>query len=99
MGPLFHDISLIDDQDMMFIQAVRCGDEWHVELAFDMSDFDWDHPLVLGGELSTEEAIVVLRRILVDGESTERIDEVCNGFRDISESAQKETGGQTGDDK
>ena len=28
-----------DADDMLFIQAVRCGDKCHVELAFDMSDF------------------------------------------------------------
>ena len=94
-------MELLHDEDMSGIRVFRTETEGerHIDLVYDMSDFDWDHPLALGGELPTEEAIGVLRRILVDGESAERIDAVCSGFRDISDSTEKETTGRNSDDE
>lgn len=76
-------LDLIDDQDMMFIQAVRCGDEWHVELAFDMSDFDWEYPLILGHDMPLDTALKLLRQLCVDGMSPDDIDLVQNEFHDM----------------
>ncbi len=76
-------LDLIDDQDMMFIQAVRCGDEWHVELAFDMSDFDWEYPLILGHDMPLDDALKLLRQLCVDGASPDDIALIQNKFRDM----------------
>ena len=66
---------------MLFIQAVRCGDKCHVELAFDMSDLEWEHPLILGHEMPLGEALDLLRRLCVDSESPDDIDIIQNEFR------------------
>ena len=47
-----------------------------------MSDFEWDHPLVLGHDLTLGEALHLLYRLLVDGESTDDIEEIQR-FRDM----------------
>ena len=70
-----------DDDDMLFIQAARAGEELHVELAFDMSDFQWEHPLILGNDMPLGEALELLRQLCVEGESPDDIDAVQNGFR------------------
>ena len=75
-------LDLIDDMDMLFLKACRRGDLCHVELGFDMSDFEWDHPLVLGHDLPLGEALHLLYRLLVDGESTDDIEEIQR-FRDM----------------
>ncbi len=76
-------IDLVDDEEMMFLQAVRSGDELHVELGFDMSDFEWDHPLILGHEMEPGEALELLRRILVEKTPVDEIDVVQNRFRNM----------------
>ena len=76
-------IDLVDDEEMMFLQAVRSGDELHVELGFDMSDFEWDHPLILGHEMEPSEALELLRRILVEKTPVDEIDVVQNSFRNM----------------
>ena len=76
-------LDLIDDEDMLFLQACRCGDLCHLELAFDMSDFNLDHPLILGNELPLEQALRLLYRLLVDGESPDDIAEIQTGFHDM----------------
>ena len=73
-------LDLIDDKDMLFIQATRSGSDLHVELAFDMSDFEWDHPLILGHEMPLAEALDLLHQLCVDGESPDDIDVVYNEF-------------------
>ncbi len=83
MKAVMRTIDLIDDQDMLFIQAVRCGDEWHVELAFDMSDFDWEYPLILGHDMPLDTALKLLRQLCVDGASPDDIDLIQNEFRDM----------------
>ena len=40
-----------------------------------MSDFNLDHPLILGNELPLEQALRLLYRLLVDGESPDDIEE------------------------
>ena len=70
-----------DDDNMLFIQAARAGEELHVELAFDMSDFQWEHPLILGNDMPLGEALELLRQLCVEGESPDDIDAVQNGFR------------------
>lgn len=76
-------LDLIDDKDMLFLQACRSGDLCHIELAFDMSDFDWDHPLILGNELPLGNALSLLHRLLVEGSSPDDIEEIQNGFRQM----------------
>lgn len=76
-------LDLTDDKDMLFIQAVRCGDEWHVELAFDMSDFDWEYPLILGHDMPLDDALKLLRQLCVDGASPDDIALIQNEFRDM----------------
>ena len=76
-------LDLIDDEDLMFLQAVRCGELCHVELAFNMDDFDWDYPLILGHEMPLGEALDLLRRLCVEGASPDEIDVIQNEFRDM----------------
>ena len=74
---------LLDDPDMLFIQVARTGSGFHVELAFDMSDFKWMHPLILGCDLPSGETLELLNRMLVKGESPDNIDLVQNQFRQM----------------
>ncbi len=76
-------LDLIDDQDMMFIQAVRCGNECHVELAFDMSDFDLEYPLILGHDILLDDVLKLLRQLCVGGASPDDIGLIQNEFRDM----------------
>jgi hypothetical protein len=76
-------LELDDDKDMLFIQTVRCGNEYHVELAFDMSDFDWEYPLILGHDMPLDDALKLLRQLCVNGMSPDDIDLVQNEFRDM----------------
>ena len=78
-------LELKEDMDeILFIQTVRSGDNLHVEIAFDMSDFDWKHPLLLGANISEDDAIELLRQLLVEGESTENIPLIMNDFRQMT---------------
>ena len=83
-------LELTDDKDMLFIQAVRCGNECHVELAFDMSDFDWEYPLILGHEMPLDDALKLLRQLCVDGASPDDIALIQNKFRDMGFHGTKE---------
>ena len=70
--------------EILFIQTIRSGNHLHVEIAFDMSDFDWKHPLLLGADVSEDDAIELLRQLLVEGESTENIPLIMNDFRQMN---------------
>lgn len=76
-------LDLQDDPDMLFMQTVRCGDQWHVELAFDMDEFKWDHPLILGNELNLSDTYNLLQELLVEGKSTDDIPLIQTSFRHI----------------
>ena len=76
-----------DSEDaILFMRAERSKDGlYHVELAFDMSEYDWDHPLILGHDgMDVSAAVELFREIGVNGTSVDDIDIVQNEFRDIS---------------
>ena len=83
-----------DKDDLQFIQTRRHGMSWYVELGFDMSDFDWDHSLIMGAEIEQEEAVELFKMILVHGVSPDDLRIVQEKFRDTgcpgSESRSKE---------
>ena len=83
-------LNLKDDPDMLFIQVCRCGDECHVELAFDMSDFGWDYPLILGNELLPGVALLLLYELCVEGKSPDDMEIVQTSFRDMGFGRKKE---------
>lgn len=72
-----------DEDDMLFIRTIRHGEQWYMELAFDMSDFDWEGPLILGAELDLETAVLLLEQMLVHGVSPDDISMIQTRFRDI----------------
>ena len=77
-------LDLVEDEaSVLFIQAVRCGDGCHVEVAFDMEDFGWEYPLILGAEMEIPEALGLLHRLCVDGETPDDEDEAWENFRDM----------------
>ncbi len=82
-------VDLIEDKDdLRFIQTIRHGELWYVELAYDMSDFGKDYPLILGAEMSLEEAIELFNLICLHGVSPDDISMVQERFRDIGFSGQ-----------
>ena len=83
-------INLKEDKDeLLFMQTIRHGELWYVELAFDMTDFGTTVPLILGAELEREETLDLFRELLEDGISVDECEIVMNQFRDT---------GYTGDD-
>lgn len=76
-----------DSEDgLLFMRAERNKEGYyHVEIAFDMSEFDWDHPLILGHDgMHVSDAIELFHEIGVNCTSVDDIDIVQNEFRDIS---------------
>lgn len=81
------------DDGLLFIQAYAKEDRMHVELGFDMSEFDWKHPLILANdEMSREEAVEFIRAICVDGVSPDDMEIVETSFHDITRSVFGEEG-------
>ena len=77
-------VDLDEDKDsVLFIQAVRCGDGCHVEVAFDMDDFGWKYPLVLAANLDEKRTARLLRELLVDVSGTEENELVLNCFKQV----------------
>ena len=73
----------IDDESLDFIQFCRSGEGYHMELVYDMTDFGWDVPLVLGcDDIIYEEAIEITEKICA-GEQTGDIDIVNRCFKSI----------------
>ena len=66
-----------------FVQTIRHDMLWYVELAFDMKDFGWKVPLIIGAELELEEAVDLFRQLLEYGVSADDISIVQERFRDI----------------
>ncbi len=77
-------VDLIEDKDdLRFIQTIRHGELWYVELAYDMSDFGKEYPLILGAEMTVDEAADLFKRICRYGTSPDDIRMVQERFRDI----------------
>ena len=76
----------VGDDMVLFMQAKKWDEGYHVEIAFDMKDFDWDHPLILGADnVSFEDTVDLFRRIGLNGEETGDIDLITNQFKDMSD--------------
>lgn len=74
----------VNDDKVLFMQAKSWGDGYHVEIGFDMEDFDWDHPLILGADdVSYEDTVELFRKIGLDGAETGDIEFITNNFKDI----------------
>jgi hypothetical protein len=69
--------------DLLYVQTKRHDEFWYVELVFDMSDFDWEYPLILGTELELEEAVELFKLLLVHRVSPDDLRVVQDRFRDI----------------
>ncbi len=77
-------VDLIEDKDdLRFIQTIRHGELWYVELAYDMSEFGKEYPLILGAEMSIDEAVDLFKRICQYGMSPDDIRMVQERFHDI----------------
>ena len=65
----FLKISFPSDDDMLFLQVLRADEPGKRQLSFgyDMEDFGWDKPLVLGGVLTTDKTLEILRKVCVEG--------------------------------
>ncbi len=72
----FLKISFLNEKSTLFAQVLRDADGRHLSFGIDMSAFSWDEPLVLGKSFPTEEAIEMLRRVCVDGENPNTMEEV-----------------------
>ena len=79
-----------DGDDLLFIRAARRADMCRLELGFDMSDFNWEHPLILGCDMPLGEALDLLHRLLVDGESVDDIEVIQTEFRNMDGGEEKE---------
>ena len=82
----FLKISFLHDEDLLFSQVIRADqpEKRHLSFAYDMEDFGWDEPLVLGGVLPLDKTVEILRKICVDGvePDSSKIEEL-NHFRKI----------------
>jgi hypothetical protein len=76
----FLKISFLDDDDALFAQVFRTETEGERQLCFgfSMDDFGWEKPLVLGKALPTEDVISLLKRVCVDGESPDDMEEIMS---------------------
>lgn len=72
------------DDELLFMQAFAKGEKMHVELGIDMSDFGWEHPLILANdEMDKREAVEFFGAICVGGLQLD--DDVdTDSFRDIT---------------
>ena len=76
--------NFVNDDKVLFMQAKSWGDGYHVEIGFDMEDFNWDHPLILGADdVSFEDTLDLFRRIGLNGEETGDIEYITNNFKDM----------------
>ncbi len=82
----FLKISFLHDEDLLFSQVIRADRQEmrHLSFGYDMEDFGWDKPLVLGGVLSADKTVEILRKICVDGlePDSSKIEEM-NHFKKI----------------
>ena len=82
----FLKISFLHDEDLLFSQVIRADqpEKRHLSFGYDMEDFGWDEPLVLGGVLPLDKTVEILRKICVDGvePDSSKIEEL-NHFRKI----------------
>lgn len=71
-------LTFLHDDDVRFLQVLRTDrpGERHLSFGFDMRDFGWDEPLVLGKVLPTEKTIDILRRVCVKGEDPNSLKEL-----------------------
>ena len=71
---------------VIYMQAARntCNEKlYHVEVAFDMSDFNWQHPLILGkDDMTLSEASDLFHEICVNCTQTDQIP-VIQEFKDM----------------
>ena len=72
----FLKITLLNDQELCFLQVLRSETGRHLSIGFHMEQFGWDKPLILGKALETEKALEIMYKILVDNKSTDRIKEI-----------------------
>ena len=75
-----------DSEDgVLFMRAERNEDGlYHVEIGLDMSEFDWDHPLILEHHgMHVSDAIELFHEIGVNCTPADDIDVVQNEFREI----------------
>ena len=72
------------DDELLFMQAYAKGEKMHVELGIDMSDCDWEHPLILANdEMDKKEAAEFFGAICAGGLQLD--DDVdTDSFRDIT---------------
>ena len=64
----FLKISFPNDEDLLFLQVLRTDrpGKRHLSFGYDMDDFGWDKPLVLGNILSVDKTIEILRKVCVE---------------------------------
>ena len=74
----FLKLTFLRDDYVRFLQVLRTDrpGERHLSFGFDMRDFGWDEPLVLGKALPTEKTIDILRRVCVKGEDPNNMKEL-----------------------
>ena len=65
----FLKISFLSDDELLFLQVLRTNEpgKRHLSFGFDMEDFGWDKPLILGDVLTTDQTLEILRKVCVDG--------------------------------
>ena len=74
------------DDGVIFMQVARNTREgcYHLEIAYDMADFGWNHPLILAHDnLTLEQTAKLFYEIGVNGTSTEEIEIIQEEFQEI----------------
>lgn len=79
----------VEDDAVDCLRIRRFGNDLcHVELDFDMSDFNWDHPLTLGADLSRNHTEEVIRALCCEGISSGDIPLIYEKFMDLTEKSE-----------
>ena len=73
-----------EEDTIEFIQVCRADKGlYHLEIAYNMDEFDWKCPLILADEVEYETAMDIIMQICKDGISSGDIDYIYNHFKAI----------------
>ena len=75
--------NFLNDDAIQSILIRRSGSKYHMELVNDMSDFGWDKPLVLAGDIDLNTTLSIIKRLGLNGEGSGDIYEIMHGFKSM----------------
>ena len=81
-----HFSEYLDDDAVDCVRISTSANGYSVRMEFNMDDFDWDTPLILGADdLPVDDLDTLLRELCRDGKTTGEIQVLIDHFRQINE--------------